>query len=414
MKLTFNEKKFWTRFSKFYWEKKPLLVKDFASPIREIDEYQIFSMLVMYSNRCRKLKNADGIKFYHSGIRLHEDEVYSLLPEAKDQSLQGYHRRMEEIFSDYCLVCDELLQVSQYNRAQLLNFSNTLFSFVGFPNRFAEIGLYLGNYRQTPFGVHVDGCGVFSFPVVGKKVFRLWPPQFAKKHPDLDRSHDYGRFKKDSKTMKAVPGDMTYWPSSAWHIAESNGSFSATWSLGVWIDVTHQQNLEAALRPLLRTKLGSEGQKYSLNRPPIKANGQVVRLPQSYQHAISVIKDLTTNQIKETLMRDWIRISSAQGLKNSPPYEPVKNLDLGNRVQLVGGEKIQWTDLKSINKRIYAFRGKVWEVSTSSKLLSLVKDLNLKKICLISDYLNSRNGRQDLITLREFFAGGAIKQVIEK
>ena len=414
MKLNSKEKKFWSKFAKSHWEKKSLLVKDFASSIREIDEYQIFSMLLKYSDLCRKLKNTDGIKFYENGIRLHEDEVYSLLPEAKDVSLKGYHLRMEKVFSDYCLVCDELLQVSQKNREQLLHFSNTLFSYVGFPNRFAEIGLYLGNYRKTPFGVHVDGCGVFSFPVTGKKLFRLWTPQFATKNPSLDRSHDYGRFKKYSKVMNAVPGDMTYWPSSAWHIAESNGSFSATWSLGVWVDVNHQQSLESALRPLLKSQLGPQGQSSYVNRPTLKENGQLEKLPQNFQQSVTKIKKLTRNQIEDSLMRDWIRLSSAEGFKNAPYLESNKKLNLKNQIQLNGTEKIQWTDLKSEAKRIFAFRGKVWETSKASPLFSLVKNLNLKKVCLLSDYLGARNGKRDLVILQELFACGAIKLIPKK
>ena len=108
---------------------------------------------------------------------------------------------MEKYFSDYCLVCDELLQANQKNWKKLQEFTDTLFTHVGFPNQFVEMGLYLGNYRQTPFGVHVDGCGVFSFPVIGKKTFRLWKSEFGKQHPELDRAHDYSALKKNSQIL---------------------------------------------------------------------------------------------------------------------------------------------------------------------------------------------------------------------
>ncbi len=53
---------------------------------------------------------------------------------------------------------------------------------------------------------------------------------------------------------------MTYWPSSAWHIAESNGSFSATWSLGVWVDQPHKEIFSESLKDLLEKKLGTKGE----------------------------------------------------------------------------------------------------------------------------------------------------------
>jgi hypothetical protein len=402
-----NQQKFWKNFAKFTWEKKPRLLKKFASPLIEIKEDRIFSMLVEYSDYCRKIKNSQGFKFYLDGQRQHEEDILQILPVKKDKSLLGYHTRMQEMFSDYCLVCDELLQVSQADLVRLQEFTDNLFSHVGFPNRFAEMGLYLGNYRKTPFGVHVDGCGVFSFPVVGEKTFRLWKPDFVKKNPSLDRADHYARFKKHSETLKAFPGDVTYWPSSAWHIAESDGSFSATWSLGVWVDLTHQENLEGALRPLLKSKLKTTGGKTTSDRPPIQKNGQASLLPKNYLDSISELKAISENELHDALLKTWITLNSKQGFKTSPRTTPQTALSFQSRIRMTSPKCVLWSQLKSEAKIIYAFQGTLLESLPSIELLKLIKALNLGHQCLIRDYLTGPKRKQDLKSLQVLSTAGA-------
>ncbi len=398
---------FWANFAKSNWEKKPLVARDFNSPLQKIDEAQIFLMLVRYSDHCRKMKTADGFKFYVDGQRLHESEVLQFLPAKSDSSLKNYHLRMEEIFSDYCLVCDELLQVSQPHWKELKNFTQSLFSAVGFPNRFVEIGLYLGNYRKTPFGVHVDGCGVFSFPVLGKKVFRLWKPEFAEKNPSLNRSQSYAKFKKFSQTLTAGPGDMVYWPSSAWHIAESNGSFSATWSLGVWVDRTHQQNIESALAPLLKMQLGSSGAATAVTSSPVLKSGQIRQLPKNYSNSISVIKKLSKNDLHDAFMRSWITLQSTDGFKSNPEVKVKKLISMSSKLQITDSKKILWCHLKTGTKTLLAYQGTLVETEASHQLLKLIEDLNLEKYCAVSDYLSGPSKKRDLNALKNLSAAGA-------
>ena len=104
------DKKFWTDFAKNNWEKKPLVLKNVKSDLLEMSDTAIFDLLVLYSNRCRKLKNPDGFKFYINGEKAYDEDVLQVLPVKKDQNLLGYHSRMKAMFPDYCLVCDELLK----------------------------------------------------------------------------------------------------------------------------------------------------------------------------------------------------------------------------------------------------------------------------------------------------------------
>jgi hypothetical protein len=400
---------FWKKFATSTWEKKAVLEKNFKSPLSEIKEDQIFDMLVEYSDYCRKVKKAEGFKLYVEGQLQHEEEILQILPVKNDLSFLDYNKRLESIFLDYCLVCDELLLVSQKNLTKLSDFTENLFSYVGFPNRFAEMGLYLGNYRKTPFGVHADGCGVFSFPVVGRKKFRLWKPEFAKKNPKLDRAHRYSKFNKDSITLEAVPGDMTYWPSSAWHIAESDGSFSATWSLGVWVDKSHQQNLQDALKPLIKSKLSKWGQTYSVNRPSQQKCDEGVLLPENFLHSISILRKISENELHDALLKSWMKLSSKKGFKNSPRVKTYRKLSLRSQISATQSNSIFWSKLKSEAKTLYAFQGILLECTPSAQLLKLIKLLNRGHLCKISDFLKGPHKINDLKSLNILSKAGAFK-----
>ncbi|MEN0059322.1 MAG: RNA methylase, partial [Bdellovibrio sp.] len=144
------DQKFWQNFAKNIWEKKPLMIKNFPSSLLEMGEEEVFDLLVLYANKRRKLNDPTGFKFYIDGFKVNEEEVLQILPTKQDKSLVGYHNRMKAMFSDYCLVCDELLTVNSKRQHLLTEFTEQLYRHVGFPNRFSEIGLYLGNYRRTP------------------------------------------------------------------------------------------------------------------------------------------------------------------------------------------------------------------------------------------------------------------------
>ncbi len=392
---------FWEKFSKDYWEKKALLVKNFNSSITDIDEKEVFSMLVQYSDSCRRLKSSEGFKLFVDGQMLHPEETIDFLPRKSDKNLLGYNHRMEKDFSDYCLVCDELLQTSQKNWTKIQEFTNTLFSLVGFPNRFVEMGLYLGNYRKTPFGVHVDSCGVFSFPIFGQKFFRLWDPEFAKSHPTLDRSLNYNKFKKDSLILKAKPKDMTYWPSSAWHIAESDGTFNATWSLGVWVDRTHAENIETSLRPLFQKKLGNSGMQTLTPNFEVPDNGKILSLPKNYLDSIDKLRSITKNQLKDQLTRSWLQQVSMQGFKTATREILPSNFTTVRELKLPKGKKIFWAQLSSKKRILLAFEGVVVETNPSSELIELIKALNSEKTCRFEKYLKGRQKKTHFKVIKQ-------------
>ncbi|WP_291516466.1 cupin domain-containing protein [Bdellovibrio sp. ArHS] len=408
LKPTLLDTPFWRNFAKKHWEKAPLTLRNVKTGLSEMSAEEIFNLLVLYSDRCRKLQDPEGFKFYIDGFKVDASDVLQVLPVKKDQSLQGYHKRMQAEFSDYCLVCDELLKVNLKKQHLLTDFTDELYRHVGLPNRFSEMGLYLGNYRKTPFGVHVDACGVFSFPVAGTKKFRLWTAEFGKKNPGLDRSFKYDKYKKNSLLIEARPGDMVYWPSSAWHIAESDGSFSATWSLGVWVDQPLKNDIAASLKELIDTQLGTTGEAPTTAFTSLhSSSGEVTELPLAYQNSIEMIRHWTAGELQETFLKSWMKHISLQGFKNLPKM----NLPLSenSEIKLRSDRSLILWNQSQTNKNIFyfCFGGVLIESSKGSGLLPLVKKLNAGHTCAVKTLLKGRSGKKNLDALHLLAEAGA-------
>lgn len=404
----FLDQTFWQDFAQNIWEKKPLLLKNVKSKLLEIKDSEIFDLLVQYSDQCRKIKNPEGFKFYINGVATYPQEVLQFLPLKKDKSLLGYHLRMNEMFEDYCLVCDELLKVNLQKQAILTEFTNQLYRHVGWTNRFSEMGLYLGNYRQTPFGVHVDNCGVFSFPVVGVKKFRLWKPAYVKKNPELNRAFRYGKHKNKSVLLKVSPGDISYWPSSAWHIAESDGDFSVTWSLGIWVDKTFREQLSEGLNKILDSKLGLAGMAATTVFESLHdSSGRVDQLPSPFVDSIKKLKSISSRELHQAFLKYWLIHISQYGFKSLPRTDLKIRRD--TRLRLANSQAlVLWQSQPQDRTKVFlCFAGVLTETNKKSGLFRLIQNINSGQACKVSDYFKTSKKRQDLIALQILTGAGA-------
>jgi hypothetical protein len=183
---------------------------------------------------------------------------------------------------------------------------------------------------------------------------------------------------------------MTYWPSSAWHIAESDGSFNATWSLGVWVDRTHQENVEGALKPLIKTKLAQTGSE-TMVRPLAQKADQASVLPANYLKSVSALKNISENEWHDTLLKSWLELSSKDGFKNFPQIKSQPKVSLKSKIKRESAQAILWSNLKAEAKTVYAFQGHLIVDKTSVPVVKLIKDLNSGKVCVISDYIKDKD-----------------------
>ncbi len=168
---------------------------------------------------------------------------------------------------------------------------------------------------------------------MGKKKFRLWDPEFVDNIQALQDAFSYEAYKKHSQVLLAKPGDVTYWPSTYWHIAESDGSFSATWSLGVWVDRPYSELLMETIQPMLVRKLGAAGDARAIPFRRLHGkDGKVERLPEILKRSVSLLAGLSKDELYDTLLRYWLEAASKRGFKNAPTPEKMPRLRPGDRV----------------------------------------------------------------------------------
>jgi Cupin superfamily protein len=185
-----------------------------------------------------------------------------LRPRAEDGGFAGYHQRVTAELAraggdgHYGLIVNnpELISPELYRWARA--FVAPLYRRAGMNNSGNYLAMFIGNYLRTPFGVHWDPESVFSVPVVGRKAMRTWPSRA----PELEGiRHKRAYPEAGSQRMEAEPGGVLYWPSDAWHIAESEGELSVS----VAVSLTHRYPAQgdpiAAMVPLAAGAKGERG-----------------------------------------------------------------------------------------------------------------------------------------------------------
>lgn len=169
---------------------------------------------------------------------------------------------------------------------------------------------------------------------------------------------------------------MTYWPSSAWHIAESDGAFSATWSFGSWVDRTHGEVFSEGLADLFSKKNRASDQLSTTQFKTLyESSGEVKRpLPQAYLDSISNLKKMTTDELTEYFLQSSVRHISQKGLKTFPQGQLLLKQDSKIRLQNLNAPVLWFLSPTDKTQVFYYFAG----VSVSSKLTRGLNSLILR------------------------------------
>ena len=226
---------FWSGFVRRFWGRRPTVIRQpFARAIASPAE--MFAAMVAATDRIRT--DDQDFVLTIDGVHLGTD-VERWLPRKKDRSLEGLADRIAgELPGSHFAVFVRAVQLElgwEFWR-RVRRFLTGLYSLVGVPANFAEIGLFAGNYARTPRGIHIDAADVFCFVIEGRKRMRVWP---RSAFPDGAYRDGYGgeraRLSK-SCVLDGEAGDILFWPASYWHIAESRGGTVSSLSLGLYTE----------------------------------------------------------------------------------------------------------------------------------------------------------------------------------
>ncbi len=317
-------KAFWREFTKTCWNRRPTVIRaPFPMPI--VTSADVFRGVVAARRRLREA--GDDLELIMGGRRIVLD-LDRWLPQAKDVSLQGYHARLKRAGTAgelAMLVNDFQRELGWAFFSRLRQFLQGLYEITGVPPQ-AELDLFLGNYRRTPLGVHRDEADVFCFVVEGKKKFRLWPGEIFRSSSLRYGPAPYGNYLKESVCLEGEPGDILYWPSSYWHVAESDGRLGSSLTLALY----HGYSIFVALMKNIgdwNREIGGD------ERDPIGS------LPFSNLQVPSELASIARRteghpgRLTERLMRSWMERITSYGFRRLPRVRARAALRMGRGVR---------------------------------------------------------------------------------
>jgi 50S ribosomal protein L16 3-hydroxylase len=230
---------FWSRFVEQYWEKRPVVLSG-----KDTEAFPVISAPELFPavSACAESFLAGE----EQKVRLYVDDGQvdilggrhgDLLPKIADGSFEEYNHRMvhRHGLGDYALVIADWHQFSRPLWDRLVLTVKSLANQVGISASRMDTQVFLGTYHKTPFGVHVDAASAFHFPIIGSKRMRFWEDGFARQTPSLHHARQYEQFSAASVVNEATAGEIIYWPSTYWHVGESEGEFAVTWRFAYWI-----------------------------------------------------------------------------------------------------------------------------------------------------------------------------------
>lgn len=144
----------------------------------------------------------------------------------------------DRIFSkkDFCFVVNHANRFSDELTQILSKYISPLVQYTGIPMDGMHIGLIIGKYGYTPFGIHQDpeGSYFFNFHLgPSEKLMYTWNEETYNELHGTQNNINVEPFLSSAKVFRLMPGSLYFMPYSEYHIAKAN-DFSI--SLSVWFD----------------------------------------------------------------------------------------------------------------------------------------------------------------------------------
>lgn len=225
--LTFTrtaDAQFWTDFVAEHWEQTPVLMNagELSSPLTLADLFQAVTAMPERgpSDRFWLARNPQPTSM-SDFVRLDLDLMG---PQASDGDFHGFFRRLAE--HSYGVNIHRLGAALPAFGDLTADIAAAVSAAPGPEVQAWRSDTFFGNYRATPFGIHRDPAGVFSFTLHGTRTYYTWPPEaFAADDPDLGtiRPDVLARHLPDAERFEVGPGSLVYWPSNRWHLVGSPG-----------------------------------------------------------------------------------------------------------------------------------------------------------------------------------------------
>jgi len=349
--MSFPSPEFWSDFSASHWEKAPLLLHQpfgglFADPA------EVFAAVVRACDRFREGESVRLRLFGHQGLVV--GDLDRLLPAGSDAGFPAYGQRVTRelqsptftFVANYLHVHDSRLWNS------VRRFLAGLYAQVGLPADHADVDVFASTNALTPFGIHRDPASNFTLVLQGRKTMRLWPQESFARRPPMD-AESFAAHRAHALTLEGEAGDLLYWPSGYWHVADSDGDLSVTLNVSLYLDATADAPGSPAVelvsqraRELVRRRLqaGPAAPTY----PASLRHGQedATPLPRPIVEAIQAFEELGRDgSLAKDALGVWLNRLTASGFNKVPAALPPAALLDDDEVSLDSGFPVLWHEI---------------------------------------------------------------------
>jgi len=385
MKPEFSlDKAFWRAFTKTHWNRTPTVIRaPFPMPI--VTPGEVFRGVVAARRRLREPR--DDLDLTIGGRRIVLD-LDRWLPRAKDRSFEGYLARLKRAgeAGELAILVNEFQQELGwifYDR--LRQFLQGLYEITGVPPS-GEVDLFLGNYRHTARGLHRDEADVFCFVVDGKKKFRLWPGKAFRSSSLRYGPVPYGNYLKGSVCLEGGPGDILYWPSSYWHVAESDGRLVSSLTLALYYGYSIFIALSKNIGEWYREIGGDE-------RDPIGSLPfSKLQVPPELASTAQRVEG-RPGRLTERLMRSWMERITSYGLRRIPRAGGGAAVRMRGRVRANPLSPIlHW---KFNGNLVIAANGRSIEVGYDREIVRMLDSVSCGTVCEVADLLRAGSRKSE-------------------
>ncbi|MBC7910995.1 MAG: hypothetical protein H7Y30_10875 [Pyrinomonadaceae bacterium] len=384
---------FWPHFVEHYLGQRPIVIKQFyARPLTTAEE--VFKGLLTASEQFRAGGHRGAIKF-HTERSLKYDEVTEKhFPEPDDNSLDGYAERISRSLNgrrffvsfDRYQTCDARIYL------RVREFLRGLYETTGIPASSSTAVIVFGNYEKTPFGLHRDNAGNFTFVLDGRKRILAWPDEYFSGREDVLYSLDYEPFRDDAIVLEGQSGDLLYWPPNYWHIAESVGGFPLTLSVGNFspendASAKFFKKLSRSIEQRVRGAVGAG--LYPLN--PNQLQESADQLPLLAGQLSTALREASQDtQLAQSLRIAWLNRMSSFGFQAVPPPLPQSALADEDVCCVDTHYPILW--LHADNEFVCSANGHAFSITAHPIVLQLLEQLNKGESCRIKCLLDKYAG----------------------
>jgi hypothetical protein len=365
---------FWQRFVEDHWETGPTVMRaPFERPVSSGEE--VLAALIRAAEAQRGGRRGRLRMFVeHAPLITDVDRV---LPSPELDTLDTYvrHARGHLGGRDFELVCNGLQVHAPALWYKIRSFMSGLIQRVGLPSDHADLAAFLRTSQMTGFGVHKDKASVFIFVLEGRKRILAWPHDVFARHPDSYRTLEYADHLDQAIVLEGQPGDVIYWPSSFWHVGESDGDTSVSLHLALNMHADPHDLVLQTLKRLLRMQdnpvsidtfgMHLDGSQQSVMSLPSEIAGSAARLREVAE----------SGAIEAELSLGWLERVSASGFVETPPPRAARALTPSDRLR--GDTSFPILVVPLPDKRIAcAANGHSFTIPFHPALLDLVETLN--------------------------------------